>query len=221
MRMLERRWPMGRGVLPRERFAGKTTLSLWRSKLRGPETPAGESPLVEVALPPVSVPKKGMALRARFPGGGRTRGDQRHRCAMAGGRTACAGAACLSNDCAHARDARVFEDGHHGPATFLRGPSRHRGQHHPSGAHLGLCFRFLQSCKKSRQVPVLGWLSGYRYLRRESRVARWGGRKDETGAQQINGMQLRLLLEGFELKSRRGWYRRGAARKGLEEVRPS
>ena len=47
-----------------------------------------------------------------------------------------------------------------------------------------------------------------------------GWPKDETGAQQINGMQLRLLLEGFELKSRRGWYRRGAAPKGLEEVRP-
>jgi transposase len=48
-----------------------------------------------------------------------------------------------------------------------------------------------------------------------------GWPKDESGAQQINGMQLRLLLEGFELKSRRGWYRRGAAPKGLEEVRPS
>jgi transposase len=48
-----------------------------------------------------------------------------------------------------------------------------------------------------------------------------GWPKDASGAQQINGMQLRLLLEGFELKSRRGWYRRGAAPKGLEEVRPS
>jgi transposase len=48
-----------------------------------------------------------------------------------------------------------------------------------------------------------------------------GWPKDESGAQQINGMQLRLLLEGFELKSRRGWYRRGAVPKGLEEVRPS
>ena len=48
-----------------------------------------------------------------------------------------------------------------------------------------------------------------------------GWPKHETGAQQINAIQLRLLLEGFELKSRRGWYRRGAAPKGLEEVRPS
>jgi hypothetical protein len=33
--------------------------------------------------------------------------------------------------------------------------------------------------------------------------------KDETGAAEMNGTQLRLLLQGLEVKSRRGWYRRG------------
>lgn len=44
--------------------------------------------------------------------------------------------------------------------------------------------------------------------------------KNEAGVAQMNGAQLRLLLEGFELRSRRGWYRRGEALKGLEEVQP-
>jgi transposase len=39
--------------------------------------------------------------------------------------------------------------------------------------------------------------------------------KDEASVLQMNGAQLRLLLSGFELRSRRGWYRRG---EGLEEV---
>jgi transposase-like protein len=53
----------------RENDLPEATLSLWRSKVRGPETPADESVLVEVPLPPVVVPRKGMALRARLPGG--------------------------------------------------------------------------------------------------------------------------------------------------------
>lgn len=32
--------------------------------------------------------------------------------------------------------------------------------------------------------------------------------KSGTGATEVNAKQLALLLEGFELKSRRGWYRR-------------
>jgi transposase len=32
--------------------------------------------------------------------------------------------------------------------------------------------------------------------------------KNDTGAAEMNTAQLQLLLEGFELKSRRGWYRR-------------
>jgi transposase-like protein len=68
VRMLER---SGQSVAEfcRANDLPEATLSLWRSKLRGPETPVDESPLVEVPLPPVSVPKKGMALRARLPGG--------------------------------------------------------------------------------------------------------------------------------------------------------
>jgi transposase len=39
--------------------------------------------------------------------------------------------------------------------------------------------------------------------------------KDEAAVAQMNGAQLQLLLTGFEIRSRRGWYRRG---EGLEEV---
>lgn len=42
--------------------------------------------------------------------------------------------------------------------------------------------------------------------------------KDEAAVTEMNGAQLQLLLEGFELKSRPHWYRRGRALKGLEEV---
>jgi hypothetical protein len=42
----------------------------------------------------------------------------------------------------------------------------------------------------------------------------------EATAASGRGAQLQLLLEGFEVKSRRGWYRRGAIFKGLEEVLP-
>jgi hypothetical protein len=40
-------------------------------------------------------------------------------------------------------------------------------------------------------------------------LTRFGDRKDEAGAAEMNGAQLRLLLQGLEIKSRRGWYRRG------------
>lgn len=43
---------------------------------------------------------------------------------------------------------------------------------------------------------------------------------NESTATEMNGAQLQLLLEGFEVKSRRGWYRRGTGLKGLEEVQP-
>ena len=39
--------------------------------------------------------------------------------------------------------------------------------------------------------------------------------KDEAGAAEMNGVQLRLLLQGLEIRSRRGWYRRGA---GTQEI---
>jgi transposase len=39
--------------------------------------------------------------------------------------------------------------------------------------------------------------------------------KDEAAVAQMNGAQLQLLLTGYEIRSRRGWYRRG---EGLEEV---
>jgi transposase len=42
--------------------------------------------------------------------------------------------------------------------------------------------------------------------------------KDEAAVTEMNGAQLQLLLEGFELKSRPRWYRRGSALKGLEDV---
>jgi hypothetical protein len=42
----------------------------------------------------------------------------------------------------------------------------------------------------------------------------------EAAVSEMNGAQLQLLLEGFEVKSRRGWYRRGAGLRGLEEVQP-
>lgn len=42
----------------------------------------------------------------------------------------------------------------------------------------------------------------------------------ESAVAEMNGAQLQLLLEGFEVTSRRGWYRRGASLKGLEEVQP-
>lgn len=42
----------------------------------------------------------------------------------------------------------------------------------------------------------------------------------ESSVAEMNGAQLQLLLEGFEVKSRRGWYRRGNGLKGLEEVQP-
>jgi transposase len=48
------------------------------------------------------------------------------------------------------------------------------------------------------------WLATKRV---ESGTVAWP--KDETGAAEMNGTQLRLLLQGLELKSRRGWYRRG------------
>jgi transposase len=35
--------------------------------------------------------------------------------------------------------------------------------------------------------------------------------KNEAAVARMNGAQLRLLLDGFEMKSRRGWYRRGAS----------
>ena len=44
--------------------------------------------------------------------------------------------------------------------------------------------------------------------------------KDEAGVAEMNGAQLQLLLEGFELKSRPRWFRRGPGLKGLEEVQP-
>jgi transposase len=48
------------------------------------------------------------------------------------------------------------------------------------------------------------WLSTKRI---ESGTVAWP--KDEGGVAEMNGTQLRLLLQGLEIKSRRGWYRRG------------
>jgi transposase-like protein len=53
----------------RENDLPPATLSLWRSQLRGPDTSVEESALVEVPLPPVSVPTTSPALRAKLPGG--------------------------------------------------------------------------------------------------------------------------------------------------------
>jgi transposase len=83
-------------------------------------------------------------------------------------------------------------------------------------------FVFVFCNKAKTRIKCLYWDGSGMWVsakRVESGTIAWP--KTEAGAQQMNGMQLRLLLEGFELKSRRGWYRRGAAPKGLEEVRPS
>jgi IS66 Orf2 like protein len=54
------------------------------------------------------------------------------------------------------------------------------------------------------------WLSTKRI---ESGTVNWP--KDEAGAAEMNGVQLRLLLQGVEIRSRRGWYRRGT---GTQEM---
>lgn len=54
------------------------------------------------------------------------------------------------------------------------------------------------------------WLSTKRI---ESGTVDWP--KDEAGAAEMNGVQLRLLLQGLEIRSRRGWYRRGV---GTQEI---
>jgi transposase len=72
----------------------------------------------------------------------------------------------------------------------------------------GFVFAF---CNRSRnRVRCLYWDGSGLWLatkRIESGTVDWP--KDETGAAEMNGTQLRLLLQGLEVKSRRGWYRRG------------
>ena len=47
-----------------------------------------------------------------------------------------------------------------------------------------------------------------------------GGPKDEVAVTQMSLAQLRLLLEGFELKSRRGWrrYEKRMSKPAAEEI---
>jgi transposase len=73
-------------------------------------------------------------------------------------------------------------------------------------------------CNRARnRVRCLYWDGSGLWLctkRIESGTVDWP--KDEAGAMEMNGVQLRLLLQGLELKSRRGWYRRGS---GPEELK--
>jgi hypothetical protein len=45
-----------------------------------------------------------------------------------------------------------------------------------------------------------------------------GWPKDEAGAAEMNGVQLRRLLQGLEIRSRRGWYRRGTIAPELKNL---
>jgi transposase len=81
----------------------------------------------------------------------------------------------------------------------------------PTSGHL---FAF---CNRGRnRVKCLHWDGSGLWVsakRIESGTVAWP--KDEAGAAEMNGAQLRLLLQGLEIKSRRGWYRRGP---GLEDI---
>jgi transposase len=75
-------------------------------------------------------------------------------------------------------------------------------------------------CNRARnRVKCLYWDGSGLWIaakRIESGTLAWP--KNESAVQRMNGAQLRLLLDGFELKSRRGWYRCGPASE-REEVR--
>lgn len=74
----------------------------------------------------------------------------------------------------------------------------------PTSGHL---FMF---CNRARnRVRCLYWDGSGLWVatkRLEGGTFAWP--KSDAGASEINLKQLQLLLEGFELKSRKGWYRR-------------
>lgn len=65
-------------------------------------------------------------------------------------------------------------------------------------------------CNKSRnRIKCLLWDgSGFWVCAKRLEKSTFDWPKHEAGAMQMSIAQLQLLLEGFELKSRRGWYRR-------------
>ena len=81
----------------------------------------------------------------------------------------------------------------------------------------GCVFAF---CNKGRnRVRCLYWDGSGLWLstkRIESGTVDWP--KDEAGAAEMNGAQLRLLLQGLEIRSRRGWNRRSAEAPELKNL---
>ncbi len=86
----------------------------------------------------------------------------------------------------------------------------------PTSGHV-FCF-----CNRARnRVKCLLWDGSGLWVcakRIERGTLAWPA--SESAVAEMNGAQLQLLLEGFEVTSRRGWYRRGTSLKGLEEVQP-
>jgi transposase len=68
---------------------------------------------------------------------------------------------------------------------------------------------FIFSNKARNRVKCLTWDgSGMWVCAKKLESGTFDFPKNEAGATEINCAQLKLLLEGFEFKSRRGWYRR-------------